>query len=197
MKKEIKLIYYEEINKNNNIIQKSTSSINSESNNNQKNFLGKKRKNSKDKKVLSISRPITHCINRTNINHNINDNSICSICLHNISFEDRHFCHCGHIFHCTCINLWINDGKNDCPNCRQNINCINNLPVDRVIELDENENHNNYNNNNNINNNNHNNRENNHLSKRSLIFFLIIIYLLGNYCKWGYLFLCLLTVYFN
>jgi len=147
MKKEIGLIFIKDKNKNknnNNIIQKSIF-INSERSNLQTNFFGKKR--AIDRKILSISKPITYCIKRTKINNAIN-NSICPICLQNISLDDKHYCHCGHIFHCACINHWIDSGKNECPVCRQIIDCIYHLPREPVIELneDENENHNNNNN---------------------------------------------------
>ena len=65
MIKEIKLIFIEH--KNHNIMQNTASSIKSERENNRTNFIGKKRKNSNDENVLSISKPITHCINRTNV----------------------------------------------------------------------------------------------------------------------------------
>ena len=107
-------------------------------NQNQNNFLGKKRKNFGDsekseKHQLSISKPITHSINNTN------NNSICSICYENISFETKHYCHCGHHFHCCCINNWIKAGKNNCPICRKNIDCSQNQSIE-LEEEEENEN---------------------------------------------------------
>ena len=43
-----------------------------------------------------------------------NTNHICAICLNEISFSDRHFLHCGHCFHCSCINTWLGD-NHSCP----------------------------------------------------------------------------------
>ena len=160
MLREVESSFYEDKKEINNNINQSICSINilseeiSENINNQKqkNFLGRKRKNSenfnsKKNPKLSISQPITFFIN----NRNTNNNPICAICYQNISFRTQHYCHCGHNFHCTCINIWINSGKKECPICRQDINC----PENQIIELEEeNENVNNINNNvNNINNN--------------------------------------------
>ena len=188
MKKEIGLIFIKDKNKNNNnIIQKSIF-INSERSNRQTNFLGKKRIS--DRKILSISKPITYCIKRKNIN-NANNNSICPICLQNISLDDKHYCHCGHIFHCACINHWIDSGKNECPVCRQNINCIHHLSREPVIELDEdedeNENHSN-------NNNHHHYNNGQNLTLRAgrnkiilhSIYVFLFWYLIGNYLKWPF-----------
>ena len=187
MKKEIKLIFIKDKNNNNNREQKSIFPINSERNNNQGSLLGKKRKNSKDQKLLSISRPITHCIHRTKINDANNNNLNCPICLQMISFADRHSCHCGHIFHCDCINKWINSGNNICPVCRQNLDCTNHLPEEPVIALDEDENQNNYNN---INNDNYHRNNNNIISSRRnnsdsdgilgrVIHYFFVKYLIG------------------
>ena len=187
MKKEIKLIFIKDKNNNNNNReQKSIFPNNTERNSNQGSLLGKKRKNSKAQKLLSISRPITHCIHRTKINDVNNNNLNCPICLQNISFENRHSCHCGHIFHCDCINHWINTGNNICPACRQNLDCPNHLPEDPVIELDEDENQNNHNNiyndnyhlNRNRNNNNINSSIRNRINLEEIIGF-IFLYILG------------------
>ena len=62
MIKEIKLIFVEDKNKNHNIMQNTVSSIKTERKNSQTDLLGKKRKNSNDQKLLSISKPKTHCI---------------------------------------------------------------------------------------------------------------------------------------
>lgn len=50
-----------------------------------------------------------------------NTNHICAICLNEISFSDRHFLHCGHCFHCSCINTWLGD-NHSCPYCKQEAN---------------------------------------------------------------------------
>ena len=42
----------------------------------------------------------------------------CSICLEQISFNTHHYLHCGHVFHCNCINMWLKD-KSYCPYCKQ------------------------------------------------------------------------------
>ena len=52
---------------------------------------------------------------------------ICSICFEKIPFQNQHYLHCGHVFHCDCISKWLNS-SNVCPICRQLAegNCINN-----------------------------------------------------------------------
>ena len=102
-----------------------------------KNFLGKKRK------LLSIAKSMDIFINNSYMNINAQK---CAICLENINLNERHFLHCGHFFHCPCIDTWLDMGKDKCPMCRQNIDC-NNRDSPNSINLEENEN--NYNNNNN------------------------------------------------
>ena len=103
--------------------------------------LGKKRKLFENKKNndhnFKISRTTTVSIKRR-INRNHETRETCAICLDVISFENKHFLHCGHHFHCSCINMWINNGNNVCPICRGNIKCNN--EDYRLINLDENEN---------------------------------------------------------
>ena len=106
-----------------------------------KKFLGIKRKlfkKIKNKKAikeqkLSVSKQIDYFIN----NSNNKKNEECIICLENISFEDRHFLHCGHIFHCDCINKWLNMDKNKCPTCKKNIECDKTL-LEESINLENN-----------------------------------------------------------
>ena len=138
MIKEIKLIFVEDKNKNHNIMQNTVSSIKSERKNSQTDLLGKKRKNSNDQKVLLISKPKTHCINRKNID----DISNCPICLQKIYLRDKNTCFLGHIFHCDCINKWIKSGKKECPFCRLKIDCPLH-PKNRAKELDKTINNNN------------------------------------------------------
>ena len=140
MIKETKLIFVEDKNKTHNIIENTVSSIKSERKNSQTNLLGNKRKNSNDQKVLSISKPKTHCFNRTNISN-------CPICLQKVYLKDKNTCFRGHIFHCACINKRIKSGKNEFPFCRLKI--YSSLhPKNRVIELDKTiNNNNNYGNN--------------------------------------------------
>ena len=47
----------------------------------------------------------------------------CSICLEDIKFDDNSsfLCNCKHVFHKKCINRWITEYKNMCPNCRTKI----------------------------------------------------------------------------
>ena len=149
-------------------------------NQNQNNFLGKKRKNFNNSKKfkkhqLSISKSITHSINNTN------NNSICSICYENISFETKHYCHCGHHFHCCCINKWIKTGKNNCPICRENIDCSQN----QSIELEEEESENNY-----INNNINRNIYTNRIKCLYEYICLLIAYILFKYRYVKYIFIC-------
>ena len=75
---------------------------------------------------------------------------ICIICLDTISFQNQHFLHCGHNFHCSCITRWINDRNNLCPICRQDIKCNYLFNEETNLNLEENDN----NNENNINNSN-------------------------------------------
>ena len=95
-----------------------------------KNFLGKKRK------LLSISKTMDIFINNSYMNINAQK---CGICLENINLKERHFLHCGHFFHCPCIDTWLDMGKDICPMCRQNIEC-NNRASQNSINLEENEN---------------------------------------------------------
>jgi len=117
MIKEIKLLFIKD--KNHNIMQNTFSSIKSEKENSQTNFIGKKRKNSNDQKVLSISNQITHSINRTNIKLA----SYCQICFKKINLREKNTCFLGKIFHSACINKWKSSGKNKCPFCKQKIDC--------------------------------------------------------------------------
>ena len=137
---------HENMNQNDNIAIKTISLINISNLENQQNlnnnYLGKKRKileNSrnkiyKNKKLLSISKPIIYSIKSSNINNNENNNEQCIICLEDISFNTKHFLHCGHKFHCNCIINWINEGKTECPICRQNIFCpiLNDNRINRI-----------------------------------------------------------------
>ena len=97
-----------------------------------KKFLGKKRK------VLSIAKSADININSLYMNFNTQK---CVICLENINLNERHFLHCGHFFHCSCIDKWIEMGKDKCPMCRQKIEC-NNRASHNSISLEENENNN-------------------------------------------------------
>ena len=118
-KNQIKTKFSIILNKNHNIFQNIGSSIKSERKNSQTNLLGQKKKNSNDQKLLSISRPITHCIHRTKIKNISN----CPICLQKVYLRDKNTGFLGHIFHCACINKWIKSGKNECPFCRLKIYC--------------------------------------------------------------------------
>ena len=157
--------------------------------------LGKKRKILDSKKNNNhnfiISRPAIVFIKGTNI-ENHEARGTCVICLNKISFENRHFLHCGHIFHCSCINLWINKGNNLCPICRGNRKCIN--QDYSLINIDENENSNNNNNNDNflntnansinynsnVRNNNRIIRNNNRIKDKMLLKYLMFIILIIN-----------------
>ena len=90
---------------------------------------------------FKISRTTTVSIKSKIINNN-GTGETCAICLNEVSFENKHFLHCGHIFHCSCINYWINNGSNLCPICRGNIRCVN--EDYSIIDFYENENNNNY-----------------------------------------------------
>ena len=100
-------------------------------------FLGKKRqsfkkensKKVKQNKLLSIEKPVRYTIN----NQIIHSNQNCIICFEEITLNEKHYLHCGHCFHCDCINRWIDMGNNRCPLCKNNVDC------DKIISLEENE----------------------------------------------------------
>ena len=100
-------------------------------------FLGKKRqsfkkensKKVKQNKLLSIEKPVRYTIN----NQIIHSNQNCIICFEEIILNEKHYLHCGHCFHCDCINRWIDMGNNRCPLCKNNVDC------DKIISLEENE----------------------------------------------------------
>ena len=103
-------------------------------NKNNKSFLGLKRKSfkkiikkanqkCKNKNKLSINKQEQFIINKNNNINNFNNIEPCSICFEKIIFQDRHFLHCGHCFHCNCINKWIELGNYECPLCKQDIDC--------------------------------------------------------------------------
>ena len=94
----------------------------------------KNRKNKKDS--FLITKSMLYFINNTNILNN----EICIICLEKISFKERHFLHCGHFFHCCCINKWISMDKKKCPTCKQDIECNKSFQDEDSAEDDNNEN---------------------------------------------------------
>ena len=111
---------------------------NSINKNKNKKFLGKKRQSFKKKnskkvkqnKLISIAKPVRYTINDQIINNN---NQNCIICFEEITSNEKHYLHCGHCFHCDCINRWIDMGNNRCPLCKNNADC------DKIISLEENE----------------------------------------------------------
>ena len=113
---------------------------------NNKSFLGLKGKLLKkmQKNQLSINNQERFIINKT-IDNNINfNNNSCPICLTEINFEDKHFLHCGHCYHCSCVNNWIKLGNYKCPLCKKHINCdivlanFKILEKERVVNLADN-----------------------------------------------------------
>ena len=74
---------------------------------------------------------------------NLSSLKICTICLEEIEIENKHYLHCGHVFHCNCINKWL---KNSyiCPNCKQNSegNCFVSNSSNYSFENNENRNRN-------------------------------------------------------
>ena len=87
--------------------------------------------------------------------------------------------HCGHCFHCDCINKWLDFGNYECPICKQDIEC--DKVIDNSISLEEIDEDDYVINVNNIGNNNINNRENGVItSYRSNkdIKFILILYIL-------------------
>ena len=83
------------------------------------------------------------CSNEIEIQLNLSSLKICTICLEEIEFENKHYLHCGHVFHCNCINKWL---KNSyiCPNCKQNSegNCFVSNSSNYSFENNENRNRN-------------------------------------------------------
>ena len=97
---------------------------------------GNKKNNKNKKNSFLITKSMEYFINNTNILNN----EICIICLEKISFKERHFLHCGHFFHCCCINKWISMDKNKCPTCKQDIECNKSFQDEDSAEDDHNEN---------------------------------------------------------
>ena len=133
--------------------------VNKQKKNINKSLLGTKRtlfkripKKSKNKlNILSINQQEHFSINKTPNTKNKNENDSCIICFEKISFQDKHYLHCGHYFHCECINKWLDFEKNNCPICKRDIDC--DKIFDNTISLeeddDEEENESNNDNNNN------------------------------------------------
>ena len=172
------------------IPQKFTKANNSNKPN--KSLLGKKRRTFKKisqkiknkKAQLSINKQEQFSLKKIN---NIKNQEPCIICFEKISFQDKHYLHCGHNFHCQCINRWLDMGNYECPICKRDIDC--DKVSDYSISLEEDDDNDNALNINELNrNNNINNFENgiiiNHSNNRDIkiIFgfyvFVIIIYLL-------------------
>ena len=110
-------------------------------------YLGIKRKlHLQKKKTLKISRKklkisgkVSYSIYTKQKIKNIynNNDKFCIICLENISFEEKHFLHCGHCFHCQCINKWLENDNDKCPICKQNIECNKHFNEDdEISEID-------------------------------------------------------------
>ena len=114
-------------------------------NNKNKSLLGTKRKlfkkiskKSKNKlNILSINHQENFSINKKSNIKNKNENEPCIICFEKISFQDKHYLHCGHYFHCDCINKWLNSEKNNCPICKRDADC--DKIFDDLISLEEDE----------------------------------------------------------
>ena len=117
--------------------------FNKDKNNKKKSLLGTKRKlfkkiqkKSKNKlNILSINQQENFCINKKTNIKNKNDIEPCIICFEKISLQDKHFLHCGHYFHCDCINKWLNSEKNNCPICKRDADC--DKIFDDLISLEE------------------------------------------------------------
>ena len=168
----------------------------SKKNKNNKSFLGLKRKSfkkttkkinqkNKNKNKLSINKQEQFIINKNNIINNFNNIEPCSICYEKINFKDRHFLHCGHCFHCICINKWIELGKYECPLCKQDIDC--DKALDNSISLEEEDNEGNFEFNlDNFYYNNFNHRQNqindNIWNQKDVMFILIIYILIVFFC---------------
>ena len=148
-----------------------------------KSFKTIAKKEKKNKNILSINKQTQFVINKTktfdNNNIIINNKEPCIICFEKISFQEKHFLHCGHCFHCDCINKWLDFGNYECPICKQDIEC--DKIIDNSISLEEIDEDDYVINEYNIGNNNINNRENGVItSYRSNkdIKFILILYIL-------------------
>ena len=144
----------EKIEKKNDILVKTFSliKINENDNKKDKKFLGIKRhlfkkmhkkkgkgKENKCKKNLVITKAMEYFIKKAKIQ--VNEN-ICIICFEKISFEQKHYLHCGHCFHCDCINKWIGMDKSKCPICKQNFECFKSFSENSLDEEEEDNNNN-------------------------------------------------------
>lgn len=49
------------------------------------------------------------------------ENDDCSICLEHLSLNKVRRLRCGHQFHKGCIDTWVGEGHNECPNCKSGI----------------------------------------------------------------------------
>ena len=149
-----------------------------------KSFKTITKKEKKNKSILSINKQTQFVINKTktfdNNNIIINNKEPCIICFEKISFQEKHFLHCGHCFHCDCINKWLDFGNYECPICKQDIEC--DKVIDNSISLEEIDEDDYVINVNNIGNNNINNRENgvitNYRSNKDIKFILILYILI-------------------
>ena len=123
-------------------------------------------------------------INKTDISNKL----ICIICFDKIKFEDKHYLHCGHVYHCQCINKWLDLVKYECPTCKQDIDC--DKASSDTISLYENED-NDYQINININNNNVPLRNQNRIiitrsNKKEILIIIIIYLLLVSFYIWSF-----------
>ena len=77
----------------------------------------------------------------------------CSICLQNVSEDEKCITNCNHSFCLDCINTWFEQNTNSCPSCRSPITTYDSIDGKHHIISINNNNNNNNNNTNNINNN--------------------------------------------
>ena len=67
--------------------------------------------------------PINNSLNSTNSSSsNSSSSNNCTICFTEISEQDKIIFKCDHFFCNSCIQDWLNKGKNSCPLCRKEIN---------------------------------------------------------------------------
>ena len=110
-----------------------------------KSLLGQKRKTfkkiPKKQKIfnnkLSVNKQAQFSIKKTSNDKSNNNKEPCIICFEKISFQDKHYLHCGHCYHCDCINKWIDLGNYECPICKQEVDC--DKILDDTISLEEDE----------------------------------------------------------
>ncbi|CAF0855441.1 unnamed protein product [Adineta steineri] len=96
---------------------------------------------SKYAKQIKTNLDVIHQISLSIVNLKMHKNFAnyygeCPICLEDMWNTDSVFTKCYHIFHERCINQWLNDGKNNCPNCPATIDRRNSFLTSLLFDWD-------------------------------------------------------------